>query len=126
MRSIGLVLVLLLGLAGCAGSEDEDENGQLLDLVGTDLLGDVGSGVTYAEVSGFLDARCNWCHSTALSGNDRQGAPLRYNYNTYAAAKAGGSEGLRTVLNGSMPPAIPIGPEEKAIFQAWVVGGMLP
>jgi uncharacterized membrane protein len=122
---VGLAMVVLA--AGCAAGEDDEGPGQLLDIAGVDFTADVGTQITYGDVENFLRTRCAWCHSTELSGADRYDAPTRYNYNTYATARAGSYEGLRTVLNGSMPPnGIKLELEEKQLYQAWVNGGMKP
>jgi uncharacterized membrane protein len=78
-----------------------------------------------AEIKPILDKYCISCHSTALSGADRNGAPSDINYNTYDAAVANAEKGNSEIQSGGMPPS-GNGPtaEEKQLFQRWVDTGL--
>jgi uncharacterized membrane protein len=79
----------------------------------------------YPDIKNLMDTKCANCHSTKLSGAAREGAPTKYNYNTYATCKAGGYKGLSTVQDGSMPPGKKFTSAEKALYKKWVDDGML-
>lgn len=77
-------LVLVVGMYGCnststgGGGGDGNGNG---NTPCTDL--------TYANfAAGFMTAYCTDCHSSALSGVDRQGAPDGFDYDTLEGVKA--------------------------------------
>jgi uncharacterized membrane protein len=91
-------LCLVAALAAC-GSEDEEEAGAELPEV--DCSGDVP---TFDEVTAF-SAVCTDCHSTSLSGDDRNGAPARVNWDDYESARANAEDGAEAVFDGEMPPA---------------------
>lgn len=96
MTLLRLPLALLFSallLPACAGEEEEGPNV------------DCGA-VTppkFAEVTAF--AKCITCHSTAVSGAARAGAPAGINYDTFDAAKANAPKGMDEVYEGAMPPA---------------------
>lgn len=90
-------LLLIAAVAAC-GSEDEDEESS--DLPEVDCSGDVPA---FDEVSAFSDV-CTNCHSTELSGDDRNGAPSGINWDDYDSASANAEHGAEEVFEGEMPP----------------------
>lgn len=78
----------------------------------------------YAEVTAFQNS-CNACHSSALTGADRLGAPSDINYDTHAAAKTELEESIEVMLEGEMPPSDgpPITDEEKQVLLTWLQCG---
>jgi uncharacterized membrane protein len=88
-----------------------------------------GQNVVYsidaAEIKPILDEYCVPCHSTALSGAARSGAPSGIDYDTYDAAVANAVSGNSEIQSGGMPPS-GNGPtaEEKRLFQLWVDTGL--
>ncbi|HEU5075357.1 MAG TPA: hypothetical protein VFU02_14300, partial [Polyangiaceae bacterium] len=65
VASLGLVAAL----AACGSEDEEEETGE--DLPEVDCSGEVP---TFEQVSAFSEV-CVGCHSTSLSGTDRNGAP---------------------------------------------------
>ena len=90
-------LLLVAALAAC-GSEDEEDEGA--DLPEVDCSGDVPA---FDEVTAFSQV-CADCHSTTLSGDDRNGAPSTINWDDYDSAKANAEHGAEEVFEGEMPP----------------------
>lgn len=76
---------------------------------------------TFANVALFNS--CVGCHSAALSGNERFGAPGDVNYDTYAAAVANADHGVHEVESGSMPPVGSVSEADKQDFYAWAMCG---
>src|SRR5688500_1079200 len=85
-------------LAACS-SEDEAED-EAKNLPDVDCSQDVPA---FDEVTAFSQV-CSNCHSTTLSGDDRNGAPSEINWDDYASAKAHAEEGAQEVFEGEMPP----------------------
>lgn len=88
-------LCFVATLAAC-GSEDEEEE----NLPEVDCSQQVP---TFAEVTAFSQV-CSDCHSTALSGEDRNDAPANINFDNYESAKANAEHGAEEVFEGEMPP----------------------
>lgn len=57
----------------------------------------------YAEMTAWT--KCTNCHSTALSGTSRVGAPGDINFDNYDSAVADADLARSEVESGSMPPA---------------------
>lgn len=95
-------LCLVAALAACGGEDDEGGGGGgEKDLPEVDCSGDIP---TFDEVSAFSEV-CTGCHSTSLSGSDRNGAPTSINWDDYDSARANAEEGAEAVFEGEMPPA---------------------
>jgi uncharacterized membrane protein len=96
MTLLRLPLALLFSallLPACGG---EDEGGPNVDCGSVTVP-------KFAEVTAF--AKCTTCHSAALTGTARVGAPAGINYDNYADAKANATKGMDEVYEGSMPLA---------------------
>ena len=53
----------------------------------------------------IFETNCNVCHSSTLSGDDRNDAPFKYNYDNYAAAVKGCDEAVKQAVGiMDMPP----------------------
>lgn len=76
---------------------------------------------SFANVA-VLDT-CTACHSSALSGGARFGAPAGINYDTYAAAVASADDGVSEVYGGTMPPGGSVPEADKQDFYAWALCG---
>ena len=112
-----MVLVAVLGFAvavymGCDDSEDP--------MTGWD--GDIENNqLTYCEaIEPILTASCTMCHSSSLSGSDRNGAPTDVNLDTYTGAKGNAQAANARIQAGTMPPAGALSAADKAMFQGWV------
>lgn len=89
-------LLLVVALTAC-GSDDEEEEEELPEV---DCSGAIP---TFDEVTAFSEVCAN-CHSTSLSGDDRNGAPTTINWDDYDSAKANAEHGVEEVFEGEMPP----------------------
>ncbi|HET6582929.1 MAG TPA: hypothetical protein VFG69_05775 [Nannocystaceae bacterium] len=94
------ILLVALALAGALPACDDDDGGDMEGSGGPDCDGDDVPG--YADVDIF--ATCTMCHSSTLSGPDRNGALVTVNFDTYAAAMASAAKALDRVRAGAMPP----------------------
>lgn len=90
-----------------------------------------GSPLTYVNFGQqFFDDYCTRCHSSELSGPDRNAAPAGVNFDTFASAKAVGAELIdeRAVDGGAeaaMPPKEPLPTEQERIrLGEWLACGM--
>ena len=84
--------------------------------------------VTYTNaVKAILDAHCILCHSTANTGDARNGAPVDVNFNTYELAAANALRAYARIQAGTMPPpggiGIPVTTEEQTLFASWIQDG---
>lgn len=75
---------------------------------------------SFANMTAF-DA-CTGCHSSALSGGDRNGAPATVNFDTYDATMANIDEAIEEIFEGKMPPAsssATLSPSARDEIYAW-------
>jgi uncharacterized membrane protein len=80
----------------------------------------------------FVEQYCTRCHSGALTGDAREGAPSEYNLDTLAAIRDVGVEDLDhetaagpSNVNTSMPPSQPLPTEaERRLLGEWLACGM--
>ena len=92
-----LTCILLVGTLSACGSEDEEEE-ELpeVDCSATPIP-------TFDQVTAFSQV-CTNCHSSTLSGEDRNDAPTPVNFDTYANAQAYAEKAAEEVFEGEMPP----------------------
>jgi uncharacterized membrane protein len=101
------------GGAGASGSGDGDGDGD-----------DCADAPTYDEVTA-LD-KCTMCHSSDLSGPDRNNAPADHNFDTYDGVTAQLGHIEEEVEEGKMPPpgsGITISSAERAQLLKWIECG---
>lgn len=94
------------------------------------------SGITYSGfAAGFFTNYCTRCHSTAVTGAARNGAPADHNFETLAGAKAqldhidlvAGEHPAGLVRNALMPPSAPSPTDnERKMISCWIVQGGQP
>ncbi|HEY6724704.1 MAG TPA: hypothetical protein VI197_11770 [Polyangiaceae bacterium] len=114
-------LLLAAALAAC-GSEDDNQDEDPKDLPEVDCSETVP---TFDEVSAFSDV-CTNCHSTGLSGEDRNGAPSRINWDDYQSAQANAEDGAEEVFEGDMPPpgsGLTLSNAQKQELYLWALCG---
>ncbi len=101
-------------------SDDTDDTDAVVD---TDI--ECSDLVTYETVGEpFLLTWCTPCHSSTLSEEERQEAPLELNFDTYAGTFAELEEIFEEAVEGEdMPPAGGPTPEERQLFGEWIVCG---
>ena len=74
----------------------------------------------------LLETRCTGCHSSSLSGGDRNGAPPSVNLDSYAGLLEVAELANTRVQQGAMPPLSGgLAASERMLFQAWIDDGML-
>lgn len=101
----------LLLLTACSGSDDRFQEG-----------GDGGSSCgTWASVGQpILLTHCTSCHSSALSGEARRGAPEGVDLDSLSGARDQADQLVARVDAGEMPPAGGMSAAEIAALHAWV------
>lgn len=123
------VLCALLLVTAFACGDDGDGGGAGTSGTGGDGDGD-GDGdecedvPTYDEVSAF--DKCVMCHSSELSGGDRNTAPADHNFDTYEGATEFLDHVLEEAEEGNMPPpasGITITEAERAALVKWASCG---
>lgn len=83
--------------------------------------------VTYANFGeAFLRNWCRGCHASALSGDERSGAPEGIDFETLDDARMWADRiGARALGPGAgMPPAGGPSPEELELLEAWLDAGV--
>lgn len=117
-RPLLFVLSLFsLGLAACADDGSGSEAGEIPEVDCT-----MTPALKYSEMSAVW-AKCTACHSSAVMGAARGGAPVAINYDTYDAAKAQATPAAAEVAEGAMPPGGGLTEDEKQQIYAWAQCG---
>ncbi len=103
MRLLGRLLVILsMTVSGCPLGDCPD-----------------GAEVTYADVEVLFSEHCNSCHSSELTGADRQDAPAAYDFDTYTLASEHPSMTWTEVNLGHMPPSTTLSDDDKETIRVW-------
>jgi cytochrome c5 len=111
MKSIAWSLTMLGALSlivACgddSGDDDEGSSGDAGEQEEPDLPDvdcDAQDIPTFEEVAAF--DKCTTCHSSELSGAERNGAPADDNWDTYEEAMEHADEIAHEVFEGEMPP----------------------
>ena len=108
-------LLAVAGAASCGGDDAHAEEGKPSGAVCSS-----GSTLTYTTFGkGFMTMYCERCHSSALTGDKRNGAPADHNFDTFAGIfvmadhidehAAAGPDAVNT----AMPPSDPKPTEEE-------------
>jgi hypothetical protein len=91
-----------------------------------------GTGGVQANIFNSNSVRaCTTCHSSARTGASRNGAPVGYDFDTYAGASSSAAIANTYVQGDSMPynnaqtMIVPLNGTEKLLLQAWIDGGAL-
>ncbi len=71
----------------------------------------------FSDVAAF--ASCNGCHSSAVTGADRQGAPVNIDFDTYDSAVANIDKAMEEVAEGAMPPNGALATADADALYAW-------
>ncbi len=113
LRVLGAVALGAVLLGGC---------GEKQDPIGPDagIDGEVSYGV---HIMPILDANCVRCHASDKQGAARNGAPVGFDYDSYAGAVATADRANAQIQSGSMPVGGSLTVEEKGLFQAWLDQG---
>lgn len=112
MRHAVLWSIVAFGAACGTKSDPVDANGETTP-------------VTFdADVEPILTARCTGCHSSALTGSERNGAPAGLNWDDYASAAAHSERIYLRCNAGTMPPNGPkLTDDEISVLLAWDTQG---
>ena len=130
MRGAAIALLVVAGLAGgCGGDEPPELFGPPTESVCPD-----GSTLTYESFGKpFMEAYCTRCHSSELTGEDRNGAPSFHDFDTLFGIDAVHEHIDETTAigpaaeNRAMPPAAPRpSDEERAQLGEWIACDMPP
>jgi uncharacterized membrane protein len=137
----GVLAAASLAIAACGGGAGSDSAPAVLlgpptgtTTAACDAAG--MSGITYAGfASGFFTSYCTRCHSTAVTGAARNGAPVDHNFDTLAGARlhidhvdlVAGENPAGTVRNALMPISAPVLTDtERKMLSCWIVQGAQP
>jgi uncharacterized membrane protein len=127
MRRAILVIACAISsmvFVACGGEEEGQTSGATCP---------TGSALTYDTFgSSFMGQYCTSCHSSALSGSARNGAPSNLNFDTLAALHEVDSEEIDaeaaagpSSVNTSMPPGEPKPSEaERRLLGEWLACGL--
>ncbi len=75
----------------------------------------------------FLDDRCNGCHSSFYTGEDRSGAPEGVDFDTWAGVLQWADRiYARSVESQTMPPADGISPSDRVMLEQWLKCEVFP
>lgn len=115
-ETLGIALAALVALTpGC---------GEKIDAVQPTACSAPGSTTYTGQIKAILDTLCTDCHSSALSGSARNGAPPAVNFDTYEAAVKLADQANTRLQNESMPPGgTKASPAQKEQFACWVASG---
>lgn len=84
------------------------------------------------RMEAFFSSWCTRCHGSTVPIQNRNGAPLDHNFDTYAGARQwaadidrmAGASPAGTVVNPFMPPSAPVPAlEDRKRLACWVAGG---
>jgi hypothetical protein len=106
-------------LAACGGDDEEDE--ELAPLPDVDCDNDVPA---FSEVTGF--DKCNLCHGSNVTGDERQDAPDDDTWDVYERAADEADQIVHELREGAMPPAdsgITLTAAEKDAMYHWALCG---
>ena len=135
LMSLLLTAYTVLAIAcGQSGSSDpEDENIELVELpppirntpipVSTSLTCPNGTQLSWENFGqAFMLNYCNSCHSSAVTGSDRVGAPDEMNFDTLQDVMTWriNIHGAAAVEQAIMPPSKHVGSDEKALLSEWL------
>jgi uncharacterized membrane protein len=139
-RSLLLALPTLLAVVACGGARDSAAAvGQAGNATGTTAQDCTAAGwtnITYANfAAAFFTSYCTTCHSSAVTGAARNGAPADHNFDTLAGARLfadhidrmAGANPTLTVKNTFMPPLPPTPSDhERQQLACWIAAGTPP
>lgn len=123
-----LGLGLGLGLAACTGTDTtavDSDSGTPVAVLPIEL-GDCadGTALTWADVEAVFAAGCTSCHSTALTGEDRNGAAEFFDYDTPQAAINNAFLSWSMIYSGQMPKNTgPLPDDERWLLWEWLSCG---
>jgi uncharacterized membrane protein len=135
MKSIAWSLALLSALlfAAACGDDSGDDgadggSGDGGEHEGHDELPEVDCDAE--EIPGFDEvrafAKCTDCHSSELSGGDRNNAPIGYDWDEYESAQEHAEHIAHVVASGDMPPegsGITLTASEEDELYLWALCG---
>ena len=78
-----------------------------------------GADVAWADVEVLFTEHCTSCHTSALSGADRQDAPTDIDFDAYETARQDPTGTWTQVHLGAMPPAGALSADDKETIRVW-------
>jgi uncharacterized membrane protein len=127
---LAVFAVFAIALTGCGDDSSSDEEGSA-----SGATCPTGSTLTYEAFGrAFMEHYCTRCHSSALSGAARNGAPSDHNFDTLAGIKGTAVEHIDEEaaagpdrVNTAMPPNGPQPTEdERRLLGEWLACGTPP
>lgn len=129
---VALRVILVIACASIASTACGEEEEQPLFGPATEAICPTGSSLTYDNFGReFMESYCTRCHSTELTGEDRQGATSFHDFDTLFGIKAVSIHVDFTTASGpaatndSMPPNGPTPTfEEREQLGEWIACDM--
>lgn len=115
----GVLLLLTLTLTGCGSSDDDTAA----------FVCDRDPPLSYANFGeGFMSTHCEGCHSSYVTGNHREGAPLGIDLNTYADVVAWAERIDARAVDpaAGMPPGGGPSEDERVLLHEWLYCSVYP
>ena len=82
-----------------------------------------GSTVLWADVEPLFSDNCTACHSSELSGDEREEAPAGYDYDSVEAARAHPNWTWAEIKLGHMPPSGALPEQDQQLIREWLACG---
>jgi hypothetical protein len=118
------------GLMPAGGPLPQTDRDQLAEWMACDLPYDLpacppgGTALDWTTFGqGFVSNYCLSCHSAAVTGPDRNGAPEGVDFDEYPAVKALGARIVERALKAQMPPGGGVGPGDLDSLSQWAACG---
>ena len=102
----GLLMGLLASTAACDPGECPDD-----------------SSVSWTDVEPVFSEDCTSCHASDLVGDDWNGAPVDYDYDSSEAAAAHPNWTWAEITLGHMPPSGALPESEQELIREWLACG---
>ena len=119
---------------GCNDSSDGDSSGAASshpvdDTASADCTTALAQALTWDSwAHGFFLDNCTSCHNSTLPKEDRQKAPLAFNYDTYEGVVKNASDIKYRAVTAEpkylMPPYIDLGETERQTLGLWIDCGL--
>lgn len=81
------------------------------------------SSVTWADVEPIFSEHCTSCHSSSLTGDARDDAPVDYDYGTAEESRAHPNWTWAEITLGHMPPSEELAEEDQQLIREWLACG---
>jgi len=108
--SLGVLLTALL-LAGCGSKLDPVQNGPA----------DASGPISWCDIEPIVSNVCAQCHSSTRQGDDRNGAPVSVNFDSYQDMLDNLDRANTNIQAGTMPPDdVGLTEHQRNLFRWWI------